>query len=278
MVGWGPSGRKVWHFRHEETPIAVTAVYDTIGRGYSGQRRADPRFAAAIRAALGDAYSVVNVGAGTGSYEPADLSVLAVEPSREMIRQRPAGAAPAVQAVAERLPLADGSVDAALAVLTLHHWADRAAGLAELARVALRRVVIVTWDPARTHDFWLTRDYLPAVVELDVRIFPPLEEIARALGGARATPLPVPHDCADGFSGAYWRRPEAYLDPAVRSAMSTFARLAPATLAAGLARLADDLASGCWDARLGHLRARPDADLGYRLLVAERAGRDGGPP
>ncbi len=251
----------------------MTAVYDTIGRGYTGQRRADPRLAATIRAALGDARSVVNVGAGGGSYEPADLSVLAVEPSREMIRQRPAGAAPAVQAVAERLPLADGSVDAALAVLTLHHWTDRAAGLAELARVARRRVVLVTWDPARAGDFWLTRDYLPAVVERDAAIFPPLAELEGAFGGARAAPLPVPHDCTDGFLGAYWRRPEAYLEPAVRSAMSTFARLAPATLAAGLARLADDLTTGRWDARLGHLRAQPEADLGYRLVVAERGPR-----
>jgi len=254
----------------------VTAVYDTIGRGYAGQRRADARVAAAIRAALGDARSVVNVGAGSGSYEPVDLSVLAVEPSREMIRQRPAGAAPAVQAVAERLPLGDGSVDAALAVLTLHHWADRAAGFAELARVARRRVVIVTWDPARTGDFWLTRDYLPAVVELDAAIFPSIAEIESALGGARVAPLPIPHDCADGFTGAYWRRPEAYLDPAVRSAMSTFARLAPAALAAGLARLADDLATGRWDARLGHLRAQRDADLGYRLVVVERTAGHGG--
>ena len=248
----------------------MTTVYDTVGRGYSGQRRADPRLASAIRAALGDARSAVNVGAGGGSYEPDDLPVLAVEPSREMIGQRPDGAAPAVQAVAERLPLADGSVDAALAVLTLHHWVDRAAGLAELARVARRRVVIVTWDPARRDDFWLTRDYFPAIVELDAAIFPPLRELEGGLGRLRVAPLPVPHDCADGFLGAYWRRPEAYLDPAVRNAMSTFARLAPATLEAGLARLARDLATGRWDARLGHLRAQRDADLGYRLVVAER--------
>ena len=254
----------------------MTAVYDTLGRGYAGLRRADPHLAAAISAALGDARSVVNVGAGSGSYEPADLPVLAVEPSREMIRQRPGGAAPAVQAVAERLPLRDGSVDAALAVLTLHHWADRAAGLAELARVARRRVVIVTWDPARRGDFWLTRDYFPAVVELDAAIFPAIGEIERALGAARVAPLPIPHDCSDGFTGAYWCRPEAYLDPVVRGGMSTFARLAPATLAAGLGRLADDLATGRWDARLGYLRAQRDADLGYRLVVAERAAGGGG--
>jgi SAM-dependent methyltransferase len=251
----------------------VTAVYDTIGRGYAGQRRADPRLAAAIRAALGDARSVVNVGAGGGSYEPPDLSVLAVEPSREMIRQRAPGAAPAVQAAAERLPLADGGVDAALAVLTLHHWTDRAAGLAELKRVARRRVVIVTWDPARKGDFWLTRDYFPAVVELDAAIFPSLAELESALGSLRVAPLPVPHDCADGFLGAYWRRPEAYLEPAARGAMSTFARVEPASLAAGLTRLADDLATGRWDARLGHLREQHDADLGYRLVVSEQTPR-----
>jgi len=248
----------------------VTAVYDTIGRGYTGQRRADPRLAAAIRAALGDARSVVNVGAGSGSYEPAELAVLAIEPSGEMIRQRPAGAAPAVQAVAERLPLADGRVDAALAVLTLHHWTDRAAGLAELKRVARRRVVIVTWDPAGKNDFWLTRDYFPGVLEHDVVNFPTLAQLEGVLGRVRVAPLPVPHDCADGFLGAYWRRPDAYLDAGVRSAISTFARLEPGTLAAGLTRLADDLATGRWDARLGHLRAQRDADLGYRLVVWER--------
>jgi len=269
MVGWASLGRKPRRPRGRRT-FRVTAVYDTIGRGYTGQRRADPRLAAAIRAALGDARSVVNVGAGSGSYEPAELAVLAIEPSREMIRQRPAGAAPAVQAVAERLPLADGRVDAALAVLTLHHWTDRAAGLAELKRVARRRVVIVTWDPAWKNDFWLTRDYFPGVLEHDVVNFPTLAQLEGVLGRVRVAPLPVPHDCADGFLGAYWRRPDAYLDAGVRSAISTFARLEPGTLAAGLTRLADDLATGRWDARLGHLRAQRDADLGYRLVVWER--------
>src|SRR6185436_7796488 len=170
MVGWASPGRKPRRPSGRRT-FRVTAVYDTIGRGYTGQRRADPRLAAAIRAALGNARSVVNVGAGSGSYEPAELAVLAIEPSGEMIRQRPIGAAPAVQAVAERLPLADGSVDAALAVLTVHHWDDRAAGLAELARVARRRVVIFTWDPARGDSFWLTAEYLPEIVAFDAGRF-----------------------------------------------------------------------------------------------------------
>jgi SAM-dependent methyltransferase len=249
----------------------MKAVYDAIGRDYGTHRRPDPRIAAAIRAALGDAASVVNVGAGAGSYEPPDLDVVAVEPSRVMIAQRPNGASPAVQAAAEALPFPDGAFDAALAVLTLHHWADRATGLAELVRVARRRIVIVTWDP-RSRDFWLTRDYLPAVVEIDAPIFPPLDELDRALGGARVAPLPVPHDCTDGFLGAYWRRPEVYLDPTARGAMSTFAKLAPEAVEPGIARLADDLASGRWDARLGYLRAQTEADLGYRLVIAERVG------
>lgn len=252
----------------------MSVTYDEIGRGYAGRRRPDPRITRLIRAALGDAASVVNVGAGAGSYEPPDVRVVAVEPSREMIRQRPASAAPAVQAAAEALPFGAAAFDAALAVLTLHHWPDRAAGLAELRRVSRRRVVIVSWDPAGRDAFWLTREYVPAVVELDAALFPTAAELEAALGPVRVRPVPVPHDCVDGFLGAYWRRPEAYLDAGIRGGMSTFARLAPAAAAsvtAGLARLADDLATGRWEQRFGHLRARATADLGYRLVVAERA-------
>lgn len=248
--------------------------YDAIGRGYATRRRPDPRIAAAIQAALGNAGSVVNVGAGAGSYEPADRSVVAVEPSWQMIGQRPPGAAPVLQAAAEALPFGDAAFDAALAVLTLHHWRDRAAGLAELRRVARRRVVIVNWDPQAQHDFWLTREYIPALLERDAVLFPTAAEIETALGPLRVVPLPVPHDCIDGFLGAYWRRPEAYLDAGVRSAMSTFARLgseAARSVAEGIARLGDDLATGRWEARFGHLRARDAIDLGYRLVVAERA-------
>jgi SAM-dependent methyltransferase len=247
--------------------------YDTIGRGYGTRRRPDSRIAAAIRGALGDAASVVNVGAGAGSYEPADLAVVAVEPSREMIAQRGAGSAPAVQGSAEALPFPAGAFDAALAVLTVHHWGGRAGGLAELRRVARRRVVIVSWEPAARDDFWLTREYIPALIELDAVVFPTVAELEATLGPVRVSPLPVPHDCLDGFLGAYWRRPEAYLDAGVRSGMSTFARLGPEaarSVAAGLARLADDLATGRWEARFGHLRAQEEADLGYRIVVAER--------
>jgi SAM-dependent methyltransferase len=253
----------------------VRAVYDTIGTGYVAKRQADPRIARAIGKALGDAASVVNLGAGAGSYEPPDLSVVAVEPSWEMIGQRPRGCAPVVQAVAERLPFPDGAFDAALAVLTVHHWSDRRAGLAELARVA-RRVVLVTWDPACRDSFWLTTDYLPEIVEFDVPRFPTLAELAGCLGGRIETQvLPVPHDCVDGFLGAFWRRPEAYLDPAVRGAMSCFAELPAGRIDAGLARLAEDLNDGRWAARFGHLQDQDSADLGYRLVVADLGAPDG---
>ena len=252
----------------------MPTAYDVIGTGYSARRQADPRIAARIRAALGDAASVVNVGAGAGSYEPADLSVIAVEPSREMIRQRPAGRIPVVQALAERLPFPDRAFDAALAVLTVHHWTDRRAGLAELARVA-RRAVVVTWDPACRDTFWLTTEYLPEVVEFDVPRFPTRSELADCLGGrVTSRVLPVPHDCADGFLGAFWRRPEAYLDPEVRRAISGFALLPAERVEARLARLADDLRTGRWEAAHAHLRSRDEADLGYRVVVAERGAPD----
>jgi SAM-dependent methyltransferase len=250
-------------------PRDDAAVYDVIGRGYVSSRQSDPRIAAAIDAALGDARSIVNVGAGAGSYEPRERCVTAVEPSREMIAQRAPDAAPVVQGRAEQLPFADSAFDAALAVLTIHHWGDRSAGLEELRRVA-RRVVVLTWDPAGRHAFWLTTEYLPAIIEFDLTRFPAMPDVVRSLGGrARVQPLPVPHDCVDGFLGAYWRRPEQYLDPEVRAAMSGFAQL-PAGLAdEGLARLADDLRAGRWDARFGRLRRQASVDLGYRLVIAD---------
>jgi SAM-dependent methyltransferase len=242
-------------------------LYDTIGPGYDAHRRPDPRIAEAITAALGDAASVVNVGAGAGSYEPADREVVAVEPALAMIRQRRADSAPVVQASAPALPFRDGAFAAALAVLTVHHWPDRAGGLAEMARVARERVVIVTWDPA-SHGFWLVDDYFPELVAIDRRIFPPLDELRRALGRIEARPLPVPHDCVDGFLGAYWRRPAAYLDAGVRGAISTFTKLRDVD--AGLARLRADLAGGTWHRRHGHLADQPEHDLGYRLVIARR--------
>jgi SAM-dependent methyltransferase len=241
----------------------VRALYDEIGVGYRDYRRPDARLARAIVEALDGADTVVNVGAGAGSYEPADRRVVAVEPSAVMIRQR-RGGAPVVQASATALPFRDGAFAAALAVLTVHHWPDRARGLAELARVA-RRVVILTWDPAFA-GFWLVEDYFPELAELDRPLFPSLDELRRALGGIEVHPLPVPHDCSDGFLGAYWRRPAAYLDAGARNAISTFTRLRD--VEPGLARLRADLADGSWARRHGHLLERAELDLGYRLVVS----------
>jgi SAM-dependent methyltransferase len=240
-------------------------LYDEIGVGYQMRRVPDPRIAVALRCGLGDASSVVNVGAGTGSYEPRDLQVIAVEPSMTMIGQRAPGAAPALRAVAERLPLRDACVSAAMAVLTIHHWSDWQAGLRELARVARDRVVVLSWDPAGPA-FWLTRHYFPSLLERDRRRFPGIAEITRCFAHAEVRDLPIPHDCVDGFLGAYWRRPHAYLDAAVRSGMSGFAGGADED--AGLARLSADLASGTWHRRFGQLLERDVLDIGYRLVVA----------
>ena len=240
-------------------------LYDTIGVGYGSYRRPDPRIAAAIMRALGDLAPIVNVGAGTGSYEPADRPVVAVEPSMAMIRQRQARTIPVVQASAMHLPFRDAAFAAALAVLTIHHWPDRLRGLAELARVARQRLVIVTYDPTAT-GFWLVEDYFPDIWEIDQQLLPPLEEFRRALGPVDVRPLPIPHDCTDGFLGAYWRRPSAYLDPGVRSAISTFAKVAH--IDAGLTRLRTDLADGTWERRYGHLLHQTALDLGYRLVIA----------
>jgi SAM-dependent methyltransferase len=245
----------------------VPELYDRIGEGYRLYRRPDPRIAAAITLALGPARTVVNVGAGPGSYEPAERVVVAVEPSAVMIRQRPRSQRSArnprvVQASATALPFGDGAFDAALAVLTVHHWPDRARGLAEMRRVARDRVVLFTWDPAR-RGFWL-EDYFPAL-SLDREIFPSMEELRDVLGPIDARLLPIPHDCVDGFLGAYWRRPEAYLEPAVRSAISTFSKI---EVEPGLRRLRHDLEDGTWTRRYGHLRTRTELDLGYRVVVA----------
>jgi SAM-dependent methyltransferase len=242
-------------------------LYDEIGAGYRSSRRPDPRIATAILRALDQAETLVNVGAGAGSYEPSDRSVVAVEPSMTMIRQRRLGSAPAVQASATHLPFRDATFAAALAVLTVHHWPDRARGLAELARVAQNRVVIVTWDPA-TSGFWLVEDYFPEIVEIDRRIFPSIDELRRALGCIEVHALPIPHDCVDGFLGAYWQRPQAYLDAGVRSAISTFSKIQ--TLEPGLARLRRDLENGAWERQHADLRSLPAIDLGYRLVVSKR--------
>jgi SAM-dependent methyltransferase len=245
----------------------MAQLYDAIGLVYGHYRRPDPRISTAILDALGDAATVVNVGAGAGSYEPADRPVVAVEPSLAMIRQRPASSAPVVQASAMHLPFRDAAFAAALAVLTVHHWADRVRGLTELVRVAQHRLVIVTWDPATT-GFWLVEDYFPAIAEIDRQILPPMEELQQVLGTIEIRPLPIPYDCTDGFLGAYWRRPHAYLDPGIRGAISTFAKIGDGE--SGLTRLRGDLADGTWERRHGHLLGKSELDLGYRLVIAHR--------
>lgn len=246
-------------------------LYDRIGGGYGRYRRPDPRIAERIRQALGGARTVVNVGAGAGSYEPVS-TVVGVEPSATMVAQRPADAAPAVRASALALPFRADAFHAALAVLTVHHWPDWRAGVAELARVARDRVVLLTPD-ADAADFWLVRDYFPRIRALDRRWLPPVAALADALGGAEVRCVPVPWDCADGFLGAYWRRPEAYLDAGVRGAISAFALVDGVD--DGLARLRRDLEDGTWARRNAELADRAELDVGYRLVVADVRGVGG---
>ena len=243
-------------------------LYDTIGATYTVTRRTEPRIAAQVWAALGDARTVLNVGAGTGSYEPADRDVIAVEPSALMRAQRSEGAAPCVAAAAESLPFADQSFDAAMAFATVHHWQDPIAGLREMRRVA-RRVVVFTHasnEAEWLHRFWLTRDYLPEVAGL-LGGRPSLTEQARAIG-ARAEPVLIPWDCADGFFEAYWRRPEAYFDERVRRGVSVWSRVGPDAEQRALRGLRADLASGRWAERNRDLLDRETAELGLRLLIA----------
>jgi SAM-dependent methyltransferase len=243
-------------------------AYDRIGVGYRQVRRPDPRIAARIEAALGNARTVLNVGAGTGSYEPADRQVTAVEPSAVMIAQRPPEAAPVIQATAEDLPFADGSFDAAMAIITVHHWADIAAGLAEMRRVA-RRVAILTFDPSPLAELWLVRDYFPRTLEIHAGLMPPIDELAAMLGpGARVETVPIPRLCEDGFLCALWDRPEMHLDPEVRRASSVWHLMPTEETERGLAALRADLESGAWDERHGHLRTAPELDVGLRLLVS----------
>jgi SAM-dependent methyltransferase len=249
------------------------AEYDEIGRSYTATRREDPRLAAAIWAALGDAESVLNVGAGAGAYEPSDREVLALEPSEVMIAQRPEGAAPVMQGGAEAIPLRDGSVDAAMAILSDHHWTDRRAGLGEMRRVARRRVLLMNVDPAEfSARFWFSAEYLPGFVDLAGAYRQPglwERELRMLLGQVRIEPLPIPHDCVDGFFGAHWRRPEAFLDQTVRDGISVFARVDSEEVERAIAQLRADLDSGAWQERHGDLLGLDELDLGYKLVIAE---------
>jgi SAM-dependent methyltransferase len=243
--------------------------YDTIGETYSSTRREDARLRARIHAALGGARTVVNVGAGAGSYEPRDRHVIAIEPSDVMAAQRPPDLAPAIRASAGALPLRDDAVDAAMALITIHHWdAEREAGVRELRRVARGPVVIVTYDPRESGRMWLPAEYVPQVSHLDDRIFPIPEHLAEWLGGdVRVEPLPIPRDCSDWMFGSFWAHPERVLDPVARANTSGFARMDPEAVERAVQRLRGDLESGAWDARYGELRELDELDVGLRLIV-----------
>ena len=241
--------------------------YDRIGKTYRTTRSADPRIEVQIKDALGDAKTVLNVGAGTGSYELKDRAVVALEPSLSMIRQRSADAAPAVAGIAEQLPFRDDAFDVVMGILTMHHWSDQKRGLAELRRVSCGSVVVLTWTPDAGSDFWFVRDYFPAALELDRAQFPTEQRLRDEFGAKGIEPVPIPEDCIDGFQAAYWKRPEAYLSPEVQGGISTFARLAPADVEAGLALLEADLNSGGWQNKNAALLDQEEADLGYRLVT-----------
>jgi SAM-dependent methyltransferase len=244
------------------------ASYDRIGLGYARFRKPDPRIEARLMSALADSRTVVNVGAGTGAYEPTDRVVLAVEPSAEMIKQRPTHAAPCIRATAERLPLSDQSFDAAMGILTIHHWSDPIGGLRELVRVA-RRVVLFAYEPTVHSMFWLWNEYIPAAARTAAASELPIEQVVEVIGADRVETVLVPHDCSDGFGPAYWRRPDADLDPHVRGSISGLARLPRQDLEPGLERPRQDLDSGAWQTRHRDLLDLDAIDAGLRLIVRE---------
>ena len=247
------------------SPEGAPAVYDSIGIGYRQTRRPDPRLAALIHGALAEARSVVNVGAGAGSYEPPGAEVTAVDPSKVMLDQHPGSRS--VCARAEQLPFQGGAFDAAMAVLTVHHWSDLHGGLREMRRVS-RRQVVLTWDPGHHTELWLVSDYLPRIRDLDRSRFPSLSEVVDALDAHTVHPFPLPHDFTDGFQSAYWRRPEQYLDPVVRQGISSIAQLPAEIVEPAVERLRADLASGEWARRQADLLSRDSVDHGYRLVIA----------
>lgn len=246
------------------------ARYDTIGHGYARYRREDPSLRQRIREGLGTARSVVNVGAGSGSYEPDDLYVLAIEPSDVMAAQRPRNRVPALRASAGALPLRDGAVDAAMAILSLHHWDNaRERGVRELRRVARDTVLIVTYDAEVSAQMWLMAEYLPEVLSLDRTIFTPPEQIAEWLGGdVHIEPVLLSRDTPDWMLGSYWAHPERVLDAEARAATSGFARMSEVVIERVVSAVSRDLADGSWDARHGHLRQLEEYDVGVRLIVA----------
>ena len=247
----------------------MSTAYNTIGVEFAETRRPDPRLAELIHGQIVDLETVLNVGAGAGSYEPEDKIIVALEPSWKMISQRPKDAAPCICGSAEYLPFPNKSFDCGLALLTLHHWRDVERGLSELARVVAKRLVLLTWDSAATEYYWLIHDYVPELFAFDAARFPKIDELTARFRSARIIEMPIPYDCTDGFQGAYWRRPEAYLDDRVKRGISSFQQIPPRALAKGLARLRADLESGLWAKRYADLLDQETIDLGYRVIVAE---------
>jgi SAM-dependent methyltransferase len=245
-------------------------LYEEIGHGYARRRATDPRIAAILWSQLGDAESVLNVGAGTGSYEPPDRQVLAVEPSAAMRAQRPTGAARCIVGAAEALPFPDEAFDVVMSVFSHWHWKDEAKGFAELRRVARQRVLVITLDRGVADHFWLVEEYLPDADGLWGAYAATLER----LGSCEAIEVPVPGDCIDGFFHAFWKRPHAYLDQGLRETMAVFERLDVAETEEGLRRLAADLQTGRWVARHASLLEADALDVGYRLLVHSRGGAE----
>lgn len=243
----------------------MDAIYDDIGNNYSVTRGTDPKIAKQLYEELHGATRIVNIGAGTGSYEPADIEVVAVEPSSVMISQRKAGSHRVEQAFAEKLPFEDRSFSHAMTVLSMHHWQDRGRAFQEINRVATEKFVAITWDPA-SEPFWLTRDYFPEIYEMDTLIFPALEELNDYFDEVTIRPLQIPSDCQDGFLTAFWKRPEAYLNSQVRQAMSPFSKIK--NLSEGLQKLRDDLASGVWARKNQAILDASHLDVGYRLISA----------
>jgi len=249
--------------------VSGKTTYDRLGRGYSNTRRADPSIARRIVGALGDARSVINVGAGAGSYEPTDREVTAVEPSTEMIAQRPPGAAPVVLASAESLPFDDDAFDAALAVLTAHHWTDLDTGLAEMQRVARERIVLMTFDSNALEDLWIAADYFPEILQLKRRSGASSRDLVAELPGAASSPVPVPGDCTDLFFAALWARPELLFEEEIVRPMWVWQSISEEARRVGRERLAADLESGAWEDRYGHLRALDELDVGLRLVTLD---------
>jgi SAM-dependent methyltransferase len=247
----------------------VGAIYDRIGIGYQEVRRPDPRLAALIAESLGEAATVLNVGAGAGSYEPHSRAVVAAEPSTTMLAQHRGTFR--VQAVAEALPFRSGSFDAAMAIMTIHHWTDVRGGLKEMQRVS-RRQVVFTWDKDHDVELWIVAEYLPELRAVERARFPSLSDVIDAIDAEEVLEFPIPHDFADGYQPAFWRRPEAYLDPRIRAASSTFATLPHHVVEPAMRRLEADLASGAWLRRHEDLTRSDSVDFGYRLIVGRSTG------